>query len=150
MKKWIIITLIILLLGLVALGVISSDRIDNNNIANFSTSDESSITSIFVEDQDAMDSVRIDNAVLDQSGFIIIHEDSSGAPGRIIGVSNLLEPGNYSNIEIYLSRKIEGGERLYAMLHRDSGDGVFNPRQDTPVVNMDDNIVLSDFNVFVE
>lgn len=145
MKKWVFITLIIILLGLVSLGVISNDRMNSNSELNLSSFDSSVENIINVDNQIVDESVRVKKAVLDQSGFIVVHKDSSGAPGQVIGTSNLLEPGDYSGIEIDLSEKIESGDKLYAMIRQDNGDGVFNSQEDNPITNEEDNIVFVRF-----
>lgn len=145
MKKWIIITLIIILLGLVALGVISSDRAKNNGTMNVSSFDVASENMINVDNQVIDKSVRIKKAVLSKNGFIVIHKDSSGAPGAVVGTSNLLEPGDYSGIEIDISEEVKNERKFYAMLHEDNGDGIFNTHEDSPVIDKEDSIVFVSF-----
>ena len=66
-------------------------------------------------------------------GFLVIHEDTNGQPGAILGASTLLQAGESSNITVSLSRATQDGERLHAMLHADTdGNGTFSA-SDVPV-----------------
>lgn len=145
MKKWVFITLIIILLGLVSLGVISNDRVRSDSELNISYFDSSVENMINVENQIVDESVRVKEAILNQSGFIVIHKDSSGAPGKIIGISNLLEPGDYSGIKIDTSEEVQDGDRLYAMIRKDNGDSVFDTQEDNPITNKEDDLVFARF-----
>ena len=49
--------------------------------------------------------------------------------------------------EMPLSRESVDGEVLYAMLHFDNGDGVFNPAEDSPIIDDQGNIILMRFQV---
>lgn len=85
------------------------------------------VSSLNVSPQPAgSSSVSIDSAVLAQSGFIVIHADSSGKPGTVIGNTNLLEAGAYQDAPVTLTRRTRKGETLHAMLHTDAdGDSVY-------------------------
>lgn len=73
---------------------------------------------------------------LEKPGFVVIHEDVGGVPGKILGSSVLLGVGETSNVDpINISRQTEDDETLFAMLHFDNGDGVFNPADDKPVLD---------------
>lgn len=70
---------------------------------------------------------------LEKPGFVVIHEDAAGVPGAILGVSGLLAAGETkSPALISLSRATKDGETIYAMLHLDNGDGVFDVGGDKP------------------
>ncbi len=92
------------------------------------------------------DLVTISQAVYDQNGFVVIHEDNGGAPGDVLGNSVLLSPGTTNNISIQLNRNAIDGETLYAMLHKDNGDGIYtNPTDDPPVTDAGGNVVTPSF-----
>ncbi len=76
--------------------------------------------SVSVGDQSiAAGSVTVDEVVVAEPGWIVIHADAEGAPGPILGQSQL-EWG--SNSDIAVSIDASGAtETLYAMLHSDRG-----------------------------
>lgn len=60
-------------------------------------------------------------------GFVVIHEDSNGAPGAVLGSSAILQLGENSDVKINLSRVTRDGEKLHAMLHADTDrNGAFS------------------------
>ena len=91
----------------------------------------------------AGDDVVIENARLTDAGYIVIHDDSAGAPGVIIGVSDAIV-GEYENLVVSLNRASSEGETLYAMVHMDNGDGEFSAADDEPATE-DDELVISSF-----
>ncbi len=73
-------------------------------------------------------------AVLAAPGYLVIHADSAGAPGAVLGSSALLRAGENAGVNITLSRATKDGETLHAMLHSDTdGNGAFNASKDMPV-----------------
>ena len=102
---------------------------------------------IYAADQQPGDTVSISMAVLQTSGYVVIHEDKDGAPGAILGSSKVLTQGQSTDVSISLSRTSQDGEILYAMLHVDDGDGAFDPTQDGPVKDDQGNIILMTFNI---
>lgn len=72
----------------------------------------------------------------EKPGFVVIHEDANGAPGKILGVSSLLPAGETKNLSpITLSRSTRDTETVYAMLHFDNGDGSFDAKNDKPALD---------------
>lgn len=91
---------------------------------------------IYVAEQTPGRSVLVSVVYLEKSGFVVIHEDISGAPGKILGVSSLVPAGEMENLmPITLSRATRDGETIYAMLHVDNGDGKFDATNDQPVLD---------------
>lgn len=84
-------------------------------------------------DQKIAGKVVILSAALKENGYMVIHKEEKGKPGKIIGVSKLLAPGLYSNVSINISEAIASGDGVVAMLHQDDGDGVFSVEKDTPM-----------------
>lgn len=71
---------------------------------------------------------------LRKPGFVVIHEDANAAPGKIFGVSGLLTSGERKDsLEIPLLRPTVEEETVYAMLHIDDGDGMFDEIRDKPI-----------------
>ena len=73
--------------------------------------------SIHAPEQQPGDTVFVPMIVLEVPGYIIIHEDKDGAPGSIIGVSEIIENGPFENATISLSATSKDGKTLYAMLN---------------------------------
>jgi len=90
---------------------------------------------IYVAEQLPSQIVSVALALLANPGFVVVHEDRAGAPGRILGQSAMLGAGETKNLSIALSRSTTDGETLYAMLHFDDGDGVFDAAKDKPVLD---------------
>jgi hypothetical protein len=72
---------------------------------------------------------------LEKPGFVVIHEDRNGTPGNILGVSGLLADGETNSVQITLSRSTLDGETVYAMLHLDDGDKMFDVVKDKPALD---------------
>jgi len=103
--------------------------------------------SIEVNDQPVKDGVVMASKVtLDKPGFVVIHKVIDGTFADVIGNSELLEAGTYSNVEIELT-DFSKETQLNAMLHYDNGDGSYEfPGPDGPTV-MDDEVVMVFFEV---
>ncbi len=107
---------------------------------------------IYVADQAPAQAVLVAVVRLEQTGLVVIHEDKSGQPGQILGTSAVLSAGETKNLTpIKLSRLTKDGETLYAMLHLDDGDGVFDPAKDRPVFgSLGDNPIMMIFTVSLD
>lgn len=85
------------------------------------------------------DEVIIENRVfikevnLAWPGFAAVYENPNDPFGTLVGTSRFLKAGRHSDVAVDLVKKYKGGERLYVMLHRDTGDEIFNLVQDHPV-----------------
>lgn len=101
--------------------------------------------SIFVANQKPGRFVNVGRAALSKKGFVAIHQEEASAPGAIIGFGSLLNAGESRNLSVTLNRKSVAGENMYAMIHRDSGDGTFNPAEDTAATDKDGNMVMAKF-----
>ncbi len=100
---------------------------------------------IYAPDQKPGNEVVIGLASLKDGGYVVIHEESEGKPGSIIGSSALLDSGDHNNTGITLLRPSVNGEGLFAMLHKDNGDGIFNPADDAPISGSDGNSIMMRF-----
>ena len=78
--------------------------------------------------------VAVAQVYLAAPGYVVIHEDSNGEAGAILGSSALLQVGENNNVSVTLSRASKDGEKLWAMLHSEKdGNTTFNVQTDTPV-----------------
>lgn len=78
------------------------------------------VPSVTVADQAIVDGmVTVAEVVSSGSGWIVIHADANGAPGPILGYSQVAEGGNS---DVVVAIDVDGAtETLYAMLHTDAG-----------------------------
>ncbi|MBI4120250.1 MAG: hypothetical protein HY454_02175 [Parcubacteria group bacterium] len=85
------------------------------------------------------DDVIIENRVyikevnLAWPGFVAVYENPGDPFGTLVGTSRFRKAGRHADVAVDLVKQYKGGERLYVMLHRDSGDEIFNLVQDHPV-----------------
>jgi hypothetical protein len=91
---------------------------------------------IYVDDCPLGTLVPISYAKLQSSGFVVIHEDSSNKPGKILGASQLLAAGENTKIPpVSISRMSKDKERLYAIVYLDDGNGAFDFEKDKPAID---------------
>ncbi|MBI2068534.1 MAG: hypothetical protein HYT67_00270 [Candidatus Yanofskybacteria bacterium] len=131
----------LLIIGIiVAAGVGAVFLFLGNNDGSGSADDSAGLVvrenAIYVAEQPPSNIVSVAIVRLGKPGFVVIHEDVNEAPGRILGVSDLIAPGETKDsLPITLSRSTLDGETIYAMLHFDDGDGVFDAAKDNPVID---------------
>lgn len=90
---------------------------------------------IYVAEQAPSKTVSVAVVRFEKPGFVVIHEDTNGAPGRILGVSGLIMAGEKNFLQVALSRSTVDGETVYAMLHLDDGDKTFDATKDKSVLD---------------
>lgn len=101
---------------------------------------ESSLTA---RDQAAGSTVHISSLQLQESAWVVIHEDRDGAPGKILGAGRFRS--NNSEGVVDLLRNTVAGSKYYAVLHADDGDGSFDYMTELPVANASGGMILSAF-----
>ena len=108
---------------------------------------------IFVTNQTLrgdLTTVTVDNAFSHGPGWLVIHEDDAGAPGTILGQTQLLSGLHDQGTDVTLSRDIVDGETLHAMLHFDLGTvGTFEPGTDAPMIDFSAEVVVQTFVVTI-
>lgn len=102
---------------------------------------------IYVPPQKPGTQIYIALAALKNGGYVVIHEDAAGAPGKILGASSLLPAGGSGEFKITINRSSVNGETLHAMLHTDNGDGQFMAATDAPVKNEAGDIIMIGFTI---
>lgn len=105
--------------------------------------------SITVSDQaiGSNNTVTIGEAISPTAGWVVIHADSGGAPGEVIG-HQYVEPGLNPDFQVEIDvRRVT--DTLYAMLHTDTGTaGTFDfPDADPPVTDGQGNPIVEKFTV---
>jgi hypothetical protein len=92
---------------------------------------------IYVADCPLGTLVPISYVNLESSGFVVIQQDASDKPGKILGVSQLLKAGESTKIiPVSLLRMSKDKERLYAVLYLDDGNGTFDFAKDKPAIDV--------------
>ncbi|MBI2056098.1 MAG: hypothetical protein HYT37_01855 [Candidatus Sungbacteria bacterium] len=99
---------------------------------------------IAMNEQAAGMSVAVANVSLPVSGWVAIHEDAGGKPGKILGARRF-EKGTHAGV-VELLRKTEDGKAYYAMLHADDGDRLFDAKKDMPMKDVSGAAVMAKFN----
>jgi len=90
------------------------------------------------------DVVNIARLYLDKSGYVVIHKVADGKPGAVIGNSEIIREGTYTNVGVKIS-EYENENDLIAMLHYDDGDNTYEfPGDDSPTT-VDGKVVLQNF-----
>lgn len=105
-------------------GTMGADVAIKSGNANVTRSFTVNLNSLTVEDQAVVDNtITISNVVLEGDGWIVVHADSEGAPGAVIGVSELITAGSHDNVVITFdeSAEVSVGDDLWIMLHEDTG-----------------------------
>ena len=127
----------------------------DSNIRSTDSADTSSISSMRAEgnavvatDQKPSDQLSVAQVYLEEDGYVVIHEDSDGAAGAILGASALLSAGETNDVNIKLSRTTRDGEVLHAMLHNEmGGNAEFSAAEDTPVQSILGGPLMGSFNI---
>ena len=141
MNKQTSIALIIIVLALAIVGIMALQKksIPATN-QNTNTSQNMGSMGMMVDNNSIAVGAQGENNMLTASmlvitdpGFVVVHEDNNGQPGKVIGVSRLVGPGMVHNVGITLSRTAVKGEKLYVMLHKDNGDKTYTD-VDSPIV----------------
>ncbi|MEK7632452.1 MAG: hypothetical protein AAB473_01525 [Patescibacteria group bacterium] len=85
------------------------------------------------------------SGTLVKSGFVTIHQAMGTAPGEIVGTSDLIVAGIFTDVVVHLAKPMEYAGPYVALLHVDNGDGVFVVKDDMPVTSSGVS-VRADFN----
>lgn len=145
-KGLIIGIIVVVVVGIFVWRYFSSKTAPSQQVGGEQSEQVSVLTdSIFVANQKPGRFVNVGRASLSKKGFVAIHQEETGAPGAIIGFSNLLNPIESKNFSVTLNRKSIVGENLYAMIHWDNDNGTFNPAEDMPAKDKAGNIVVAKF-----
>ena len=133
-------TLLILVILVVAVGIGAAflflRETDEPGIAGDSAGLIIGKNAIYVAEQAPSQTISVEVVYLEQPGFVVIHENSNEKPGKILGVSGLLPTGETKDsLQISLSRSTVDGETIYAMLHHDDGDNIFDAAKDKPALD---------------
>ena len=83
---------------------------------------------IVVRDQKAGVMVNVELVTLENTGWVVIHEDNNGVLGNALGAQLFLAGVNSGTVE--LLRGMEVGNTYYATIRQDDGDNAFDLTKD--------------------
>jgi len=88
---------------------------------------ESGPSSLEADDQEGLGlGVSVASVTLPAQGFIAVHAEADGAPGPVIGHSDLLPAGTSTDVEIIFDEPLEASAKVFPMAHIDmDGDGQY-------------------------
>ena len=94
--------------------------------------------------------VYITDVTLSWPGFVAVYENPFDKYGTLVGTSRFLPAGKHQYVPVDLVKEYKSGQRLYVLIHKDTGDSIYNLVQD-PVVKdsygaeiMDDFVIEGD------
>ncbi|GEM_PF-3044347 len=89
--------------------------------------------------------VLVDRVVISKQGFLVVHADVGGRPGKVLGNSVLLNAGETREVSVRLTAQ---PGMYWAMLHADNGNGKFSATNDLPVMDDKGKPVMLRFKFF--
>jgi hypothetical protein len=89
------------------------------------TSATPGVTRVVLAETSAGNRAVIQSAQLSDPGYIVVYRSTVDGDTEIVGHSNLLSAGAYSNLGITLDSAVSADQTLTAVLHKDDGDGKF-------------------------
>lgn len=117
---------------------------DGEKLASLASamSGENSIT---VSDQEASNTVTLDEVVFENDAWVAIHEERDGGPGNVLGAA-WFPAGKNIDAKVELLRGTKEGNTYYAMLHEDVGaDHKFDTKIDKTILGDDGKPVMVEF-----
>lgn len=91
--------------------------------------------------------IQIELAVLVTDGFVVLHTDQDGQPGEVVGHAGI---DGYigSDIAVEIDQEFWTGQSgnitLWAVMHRDTGDGSFDSDDDPPLRKSESDELVAD------
>lgn len=108
---------------------------DGETVVN-DTQEPTPLSSVALAENTAGSTATVSRATLTQPGYIVIYHATAGGEVAVIGSSDFLAAGDYTNLEITLESDVAAEDTLVASVHADDGDEVFEfPEDDFPVTN---------------
>ena len=125
---------------------------DNGSGDTAPAEDEAPVTgpaSIGADDQSGDGTaVTVASVSLPTEGFVVIHADADGAPGPILGRTDLLPAGDSADVVVSLDTAIEADATVFPMAHVDAnanGEYEFMPPDttiDVPAATVDGTVAV--------
>ncbi|MDD5050462.1 MAG: hypothetical protein PHV93_01840 [Candidatus Pacebacteria bacterium] len=83
----------------------------------------------------------LDSVTFAKGGWVAVHEDNAGVPGKVIGSKYFPAGTNPGSIDLGNNKMVEGKDYI-VMLHSDDGDGKFDEVKDAPIRDTSGNIIM--------
>jgi len=81
---------------------------------------------IFEDQSSDGTTIVVASVTLPSPGFIAVHGNADGSPGPVIGHSDLLLSGTYTDVTITLDQPLQATDLVFPMAHIDvDGDGIY-------------------------
>lgn len=142
----IIVIIVLIVIGILVFGGKGSENGDVSDVTDTDTSSNIDTTApnrITMTDQYPGNVVFLSSVQLEKPGYVAIHEDASGKPGKVIGYAKFdkgINPGR-----ITLTSPLIDGKMYYAILHNDDGDNVFDETKDAAIKDANGNVIMKTF-----
>ena len=91
--------------------------------------------------------IYVTEAELAQPGFVAVYENPFDKYGTLVGASRFLPAGRYAYVPVDLVKEYQPGIWLYAILHKDTGDAIYNLVQDFVVKDDQGGEVVDGFRI---
>ena len=140
-----ILIILVIIAGFLLFNAFLKENVIEQEVQKEIVTDKETTQSLVVPEQAGGNEIFIERAVLSNAGYVVIHREKDGDPGEIIGVSEFLPEGTRENFLMSIDEEAVEGDTLFAMIHIDDGDGVFDENLDIPLVDDKDNMVLAKF-----
>jgi len=92
--------------------------------------------------------VLIKKITMPESGWLAIHDDLDGKPGKVLGAA-YLKAGTHQRQEVLLLRALTEDKNYLAVIHKDDGDRYFDYLLDAPLTNPNGQLEVTPFSVVV-
>jgi len=89
--------------------------------------------------------VYITDVMLSWPGFVAVYENSWDKYGTLVGASRFLPAGKHQYVPVDLVKEYKSGKRLYVLIHKDTGDTIYNLVQDPVVKDSYGAEIMDDF-----
>jgi hypothetical protein len=143
----VIVIIVLIIIGVLVFGSKGSGTPATDDTSASSTDDTvatAQANRVTMNDQYPGNVVYISSVQLDQPGYIAIHADNNGQPGKVIGSAHF-DKGLNAGGKITLTQPMVDGQTYYAMLHGDNGDGKFSETSDPALKDSKGDIIMHIF-----
>jgi hypothetical protein len=89
--------------------------------------------------------VYITDVTLSWPGFVAVYENPFDKYGTLVGTSRFLPAGKYQYVPVDLVKEYKAGQKLYVLIHKDTGDAIYNLVQDPIVKDSSGAEIMSNF-----
>jgi len=140
-----IVIILVIVAGFLLFNTFLKENVIEQEIKEEVMVDDEITLPLVVPEQAGGDEIFIERVDLPDVGYLVIHMEKDGKPGEIIGVSDLLPAGIRENFLIKVDEEVVEGDMLFAMIHTDDGDGIFDVSLDVPFIDDNGDIILVEF-----